>query len=176
MSRLAKYFLLVVLIVFVLACNFIPQQVKDVQNLAGTAESIASSMPNVATTAEAALTSMPDIATTLESAATSIPFDDFNYFNPEGAPLSEWNGVPIMPQATTGQEFNEYTYSFKVNASVEDAVAYYKDELVKLGWSSTFDLPVEGEGGIMLYSKDDNLLTLTFTLLDGETVIVLTLG
>ena len=174
MSRVSKFLLLIVLIVFVLACNFIPQQVKDVQNLAGTAESIATSLP--LETLQALPSALP-----LETIQAGVPtelsnLEDYNYFDPQGEPLSEWNGVPIMPGATTGQEFNEYTYSFKVNASVEDAVAYYKDELVKLGWSSTFDLPVADEGGIMLYSKDDSLLTLTFTLLDGETVIVLTLG
>jgi hypothetical protein len=55
-------------------------------------------------------------------------------------------------------------------------VDYYKAELVKLGWNSTFDLPVEGGGGILLYSKESDLLTLTFTALDGETVVILTLG
>lgn len=174
MSRLSKFLLLIVLIVFVLACNFVTQPVEDVQNFAGTAESIASALP-IET-----LQALPSVLP-LETIQSGIPtefsdLDDFNYFNPQGEPLSEWNEIPIMPGATAGQEFNDYTYSFKVNGSVEDTVAYYKDELVNLGWSSTFELPVEGEGGIMLYSKDDNLLTLTFTLVDGETVVVLTLG
>ena len=165
MSRVSKFLLLIVLIVFVLACNFIPQQVKDVQNLAGTAESIASALP--IETLQALPSALP----------TDLPnLDEYNFFNPEGAPLSEWNGIPIMPGATVGQEFNEYTYSFKINSSVEDAVAYYKGELVKLGWNASFDLPVEGEGGIMLYSKEDSLLTLTFTFVDGETTVILTLG
>lgn len=165
MSRLSKSLLLFVLIVFVLACNFVTQPIDDVKNLAGTAESIASALP-IET-----LQALPSVLPTDLS-----DFEEYNFFDPQGVPLSEWNGVPIMPQATAGQEFNDYTYSFKVNTSVEDAVAYYKDELVKLGWSSTFDLPIEGEGGIMLYSKEDSLLTLTFTLLDGETIVVLTLG
>ena len=165
MSRLSKSLLLFVFIVFVLACNFVTQPIDDVKNLAVTAESIASALP----------------IETLQALPSALPTDfpdlgEYNYFNPQGTPLSEWNGVPIMPQATAGQEFNEYTYSFTVSTSVEDAVTYYKDELAKLGWSSTFDLPIEGEGGIMLYSKEDNFLTLTFTLLDGETIIVLTFG
>lgn len=174
MSRMSKFLLLFVLIVFVLACNFVTQPIDDVQNLAGTAEAIASSLP--IETLQALPSALP-----LETIQSEIPTDfpdleDFNYFNPQGEPLSVWNGVPIMPGATAGQEFNDYTYSFKVSASVEDAVTYYREELVKLGWNSTFDLPVEGEGGIMLYSNDDNLLTLTFTWIDTETVIVLTFG
>jgi len=172
MSRISKFLLLFVLIVFVLACNFVTQPIDDVQNLAGTAESIASALP--IETLQALPSALP-LETIQAGIPTDLPnLDEYNYFNPEGTPLSEWNGVPIMPGATTGQEFNEGTYSFKVNASVEDAVAYYKDELVKLGWNSTFDLPVEGEGGIMLYSKDDNLLTLTFSSVDGETTVILT--
>jgi hypothetical protein len=174
MSRLSKYLLLIVVLVFVLACNFVTQPIDDVQNLAGTAESIASALP--IETLQALPSALP-LETIQAGIPTDLPnLDEYDFFNPEGTPLSEWNGVPIMPGATVGEEFNEYTYSFKVNSSVEDAVAYYKDELVKLGWSSTFDLPVAGEGGILLYSKDDSLLTLTFTSLEGETIIVLTLG
>ena len=165
MSRLSKLLLSLILVVFVLACNFITQPIEDVQDLASTAESIATSLP----------------IETLQSLPSELPtdlpdFEEFNYFDPEGTPLSEWNGVPIMPQATTGEEFNEYTYSFKVNATVQEASEYYKTELVSLGWTSTFDIPVEGEGGIMLYSKESEFLTLTFTLIDGETIVVLTLG
>jgi len=175
MSRLSKFLLLFVLIIFIIACNFVPQQVKDVQNLAGTAESMASAMPDVANTAEALLTSMPDIVTTLESAATSMPdVEEFNYFNPQGAPLSEWNEVPIMAQATAGQEFNESTYSFKVSATAQEVQDYYNSELVNRGWSSTFNLPGDENGAIMLYSKSDSLLTVTVTSLGGETVVVLT--
>jgi hypothetical protein len=165
MSRLSKLLLLSVLIVFVLACNFVTQPMEDVQNLASTAEAVASALP----------------IQTLQALPSALPSDlpdleQFNYFDPEGTPLSEWNGIPIMPQATAGEEFNEYTYSIKVNATVQEAVDFYKAELVKLGWNSTFDLPVEGGGGLLLYSKESNLLTLTFTALDGETVIVLTFG
>jgi len=164
MSRLSKLLLSLILIVFVLACNFVTQPIDDVQNLASTAESIASALP----------------IETLQALPSVLPTDlsnleDYNYFDPEGTPLSEWNGVPIMPQATTGEEFNEITYSFKVNATVQEVVEYYKTELVKLGWSSSIDLPVEGEGGFQIYSKEDSLLTLTFIFLDGDTTVVLTL-
>lgn len=176
MSRISKFLLLIVLIVFVLACNFIPQPVKDVQNLASTAESAASAFPGIASTAEAVLTSMPDIATTLEAVATGLPdLDEFNYLNPQGTPLSEWNDVPIMTQATAGQEFNNSTYSFKVNVTAQEVQDYYNNELVNRGWSSKYNLPGNENGAIMLFSKEDGLLTVTVTSLDGETVVVLTL-
>ena len=162
MSRLSRFLLLFVLIVFALACNFVTQPIDDVQDLAGTAESIASSIP--------------DVATTLESAATSIPFEDFDFTDPQGTPLSEWNGIPVMPQATVGEEFNEYTYSFKVPSTPPEVQNFYKTELANLGWASSIDLPVGDEGGFMLYTKDDNILTITITSADGGTTVMLTLG
>lgn len=174
MSRLSKFLLLIVLIVFVLACNFVTQPIDDVQNLAGTAESIASALP--IETFQALPSALP-----LETIQSGIPtefsdLDDFNYFDPQGTPLSEWNEIPIMPQATVGEEFNDGVYSFKIDAAPDEVKEYYETELTNRGWSSTFDLPVEGTGGLMLYSLDDRLLTITFTVVDGEIVVVLTLG
>ena len=175
MSRPSKLLLLIFLAVFVLACNIVAQPVEDVQNLAGTAESIASAMPDIATTAEAALTSMPDVVTTLESAATSIPFDDFDFTDPQGTPLSEWKGVPVMTNAVTGQEFNEFTYSFKVPSTPPEVQAFYMTELTDLGWTSSVDLPVGDDGGFMLYTKESSLLAITITTVGGSSSVVLTL-
>jgi len=162
------------LIVFALACNFVTQPIDDVQDLAGTAESIATSFP--LETLQALPSALP-LETIQAGIPTDLPdLDEFNYFNPEGTPLSEWNGIPIMPQATSGEEFNDGTYSFKVNAFPEEVQDYYKTELINLGWESTFDLPVEGSGGIMLYSNSDNLLTVTISVFEGDTVVILTLG
>jgi hypothetical protein len=173
MSRLSKFLLLFVLIVFVLACNFIPQQVKDVQNLAGTAEAIATSFP--LETVQALASAIP-VETIQAGIPTDLPnLDEFNYFNPEGTPLSDWKGIPILPQATAGEEFNDSTYSFKVSATVQEVQDYYNSELVNLGWSSTFNLPGDENGAILLFSKESDLLTITVTSLDGETVVVLTM-
>jgi hypothetical protein len=173
MSRLSKFLLLVLLLGFVLACNFIPQQVKDVQNLAGTAEAIATSFP--IETVQALASAFP--VETLQALPSDIPnFEEFNYFNPEGEPLSEWNGISIMSGATAGEEFNDGTYSFKLTATVQEVQDYYNTELVNLGWSSTFNIPGDENGAIMLFSKDSNLLTVTVTSIDGETVVVLTMG
>ena len=107
MSRISKVLLLFVLIVFALACNFVTQPIDDVQDLAGTAEAIATSFP--LETLQALPSALP-----LETIQAGIPtdfpdLDEFNYFNPEGTPLSEWNEIPIMPQATSGEEFNDGT-------------------------------------------------------------------
>jgi hypothetical protein len=175
MSRLSKAFFWSVLVVFILACNMVSQPIKDVQNVAGTAESLATSMPNVASTIEAATTNMPDMALTVEAAGTELP-DIGQMFDPQGAPVPEWKGIPIMSQATAGQEFADTnSYSFKAGVTVQEVQDYYKAQLEKLGWSSTISLPGSSDGAVMLFSKDSNGLTITITSSNGETVVVLTL-
>jgi hypothetical protein len=165
MSRLSKFLLLIVLIVFVLACNFVIQPIDDVQNLAGTAESIASAFP--IETLQALPSALP-----LETIQAGIPTA-----NPQGTPLSEWNEIPIMSQATAGQEFNEgLVYSFKVNTSTQEVQDYYNNELANRGWSPTISLPGDENVAIMLFSKDSSFLTITVTFSDGESLVVLTLG
>ena len=173
MSRPSKLLLLIILLFFVLACNIVSQPIDDVQNLAGTAESIASALPME--TLQALPSALP-----IETIQAGIPTDianleEFKYANPQGTPLSEWKDVPIMPGATVGQEFNEYTYSFKVDETPEGIKDYYKAVLTDRGWTSQFDLPVgNDEGGLMLYVQGDNLLTISITIVDGETVVILT--
>ena len=167
MSRLSKFLLVSALLVFVLACATVTQPIDDVQNLAGTAESIASAMP--LETLQSLATSMP--VSTLEA----LP-DIGEMFNPQGTPVTEWNGIPIMPQATAGQEFADAnTYSFKVVATTQEVKDYYDTQLPGLGWSSMLSLPVEDEGGVLTYSKDSNFLTVTITMMEGTAVVAVTL-
>lgn len=175
MSRLSKYLLLSILLIFVLACNAVTQPIKDVQDVAGTAQSIASSMPEVASTIEAAATNSPGLAATIEAAGTSLP-DIGQMLDPQGAPVANWNDIPIMPQATAGQEFPDAkSYSFKASVTVQEVQDYYNAELVKLGWSSAFSIPGDANGAVMLFSKDSNALTITISSSNGTTVVILLL-
>ena len=45
MSRLNKIVSISILVLFILACNFVTEPIRDVQNVAGTAQSFASSLP-----------------------------------------------------------------------------------------------------------------------------------
>ena len=172
MSRLTKTLSLVILILFILACNVVTQPIKDVQNIAGTAESFATALP--VETLKAVASQIP--VGTLEALPSALP-DIQGYFNPQGTPVSEWNGIPVMPQATAGQEFKDSsTYSFKVDATVKEAKDFYSAELEKLGWSSSFSMPGNDNVAVQLFQKDDNLLTVTITDANGSVVVVLTMG
>lgn len=171
MSRLTKYLSLSILILFVLACNVLTQPFKDVQNLAVTAESLATAMP--VETLKSFATQIP--ASTLEALPSSIP--DLDVLNPEGTPVTEWKGIPIMPQATAGEEFTDSSsYSFKVDATVKEAQDFYNAELTKLGWSTSFSMPGNDTVAILAFQKDNDLLTITITNVNDSVVVMLTMA
>ncbi len=157
MSRIYKFIFIPVLIAASLACGLISNPINGAQNLASTAEAIATSMP----------------IQTLQAIATSMP-DVNQYLNPTGAPVSEWNTIPVMPQATAGQEFNKNTYSYKASGITEaDVQTFYNDKLKTLGWTSPFSAQGGSNGGIMLFTKDSSVLSITVTTVDQNTVVLL---
>lgn len=171
MSRLTKVLSLTILTLFILACATVTQPIKDVQDIAGTAESYATALP--IETLKAVASQIP--VETLEALPSVMP-DIQGYFNPQGTPVSEWNGIPVMPQATAGQEFTDtHTYSFKVDATVKEAQDFYKTQLADLGWSSFFNMPGSDSGGAQIFQKDKSVLTITTVDVSGSVVVVLTM-
>lgn len=182
MSRLSKFIMVLGLILFVLACNFVTQPIEDVQDLAGTAQSFATALP--VETLQALATAIPSIipAETLQALPSAVPtFEALatqfgNFFNPQGTPVSEWNGIPIMPQATAGQEFDSSNYSFKVGVTAQEVQDFYNTQLTTLGWTKPFELPSGTEAALMLFEKDGQNLTITVAPVESSIVVLLTLG
>lgn len=151
MSRFYKYLLLAILIVTTLACGVISNPLSGAQNLASTAEAVASAIP----------TGLPDVA---------------KYLNPQGKPVSDWNGVPVMPQATAGQEFSKGTYSFRVSGVDEPTIqSFYNDKLKAAGWTSQFSAAGGSSGGILLFTKESQVLSVTITKVDQDEVVLLSM-
>ena len=182
MSRLNKILSITILILFILACNFVTEPISDVQNVAGTAQSIASALPMETLQALASqvasqvsvetLQALPSVAPSLEALATEFG----GMVNPQGTPVEAWREIPIMPQATAGQEFDGGTYSFKANATVQEVQNYYNEQLAGLGWDQTFSSPADANGAVMLFSKDSSRLTITIASTEGSTVVILALA
>lgn len=179
MSRLSKILMVSVVVLFVLACNFVTQPVKDVQNLAGTAQSLATAIPIETLRALPSafpmetLQALPSVAPTIEALATV--FGDIS--NPQGTPVQEWKGIPIMPQATAGQEFsNNNTYSFKAAVTTQEVQDFYNEKLTALGWNQPLNLPVGAEGGIMTFQKDNSSLIITISSSEGSVLVLLTMA
>lgn len=177
MSRLSKFLMVLGLILFVLACNFVTQPIRDAQDIAGTAQSFASALPIETLQALASaipaetLQALPSVAPTLEALATHFG----NFFNPQGTPITEWNGIPIMPQATAGQEFDSTTYSFKATATAQEVQDFYNAQLTTLGWTQSFSMPGGADAALMLFEKDDQTLTITVAPTESSIVVLLTL-
>lgn len=182
MSRLSKILAFTLVLVFLLACNFVTEPLRDTQNLAETAQSVASLIPvetlqalPSAIPAET-LQALPSAVPTIEALASALP-DFENIFNPQGTPVQEWRGIPIMPQATAGQEFSENnTYSFKANVTAKEVQDFYNAELPALGWNQPFSFPLEDAGGILVFEKDGSNLTITITSSEGSTLVLLLLA
>jgi hypothetical protein len=181
MSRLSKILSLTVVLIFLLACNFVTQPFQDAQNLAETAQSVATLIPVETLQAlpsalpsfipEGTLEALPSALPTVEALAT----DFGNSLNPQGTPVQEWRGIPVMPQAVAGEEFGD-TYSFRVNATVQEIQDYYNQQLGALGWTQPFEFPLEAEGGFLFYNKDDSVLTVFITPSEGSMVVLLTVA
>jgi len=173
MSRISRVLMLVFVVVFVLACNFVTQPIQDAQEVVETVQSIATAVP--IETLQALPSALP--VETVESIASEIPnFENFNFFDPQGEPVDSWNDIPIMSEAIAGQEFpDSNTYSFKVDATPQDIQEFYSGQLADLGWETVLNLPMGDDGGILSYSKDSSFLTVTISIIDGTTVVVLSL-
>jgi hypothetical protein len=181
MSRLSKILMVSVVVLFVLACNFVTQPVREAQNLAGTAQAIGSAIPIETLQALPSalpmetLQALPSVAPTIEALATV--FGDIS--NPQGTPVQEWNAIPIMPQATVGQEFTENNtnvYSFKATVTAKEVQDFYKEKLTALGWNQPLDLPVGAEGGVMTFQKEGSTLIITISVSGGSALVLLTLA
>jgi len=143
--------LLAILIVTALACGLISNPLSGAQNLASTAEAMASAIPS----------GLPDVS---------------KYLNPQGKPATDWNGIPIMSQATAGEEFSKSTYSYRASGvTAQDVQTFYNDKLKALGWSSPFSAQGGSTGGLMLFTKESQVLTITITPADQDLVVLLTL-
>lgn len=166
MSRVFKLFLLMSLVLFVLACNVVTQPISDAQEAVATVQSLATALP--LETLQSFATALP--VETMQAIPSAMP-DFGNIADPQDEPLSEWNDIPVMPAATAGEE-SAGIYSYKADASVSDALEYYKAEMTARGWTEFFSMPDMGGGSLLSYQKDNSLVTITITA-SGDGVLVL---
>jgi len=104
----------------------------------------------------------------LDTTATSIAniFQSLNRgkviaFSSTDQPLASWNGIPIMPQATSGQHVNDTTYAFRVAEILGTIESFYKDSLKSQGWNLEESQYMEME-----FVKDKNTVMVAISILD----------
>jgi hypothetical protein len=66
-----------------------------------------------------------------------------------------------MTDATAGQEYSATSYSFSTPSTASAVKDFYDSKLKDLGWSSLFGSQVSDQGGLLLFQKDNALLTIT---------------
>jgi len=119
-------------------------------------------------------TAMPTLTftavATLASANTSLQLTG-TADTGAGQPASEWNGIPIMPEAIAG-EGDEESYVFTVRATPQQVQEYYQLELGKLGWQPF--ATGNGDSSLTLTFMNKDSATLTISIMaKGEDVLVL---
>jgi hypothetical protein len=79
---------------------------------------------------------------------------------PSGKPASEWEGIPIMPNAIAGQG-DDQGYSFTINASSDEIQQFYEKELGKLGWNVFASGQGTTSAVLLIFMKDTIMLTVS---------------
>jgi hypothetical protein len=161
-------------LLFVLACQTLLRPVNQAQDLARTAEALSTQAIQMATQAQALPTTAANPTEAIPGAQpTQVPVGTpgpGNIFDPQGAPLSSWKDIPVMPQAVAGEEA-EGMYSFRVNASIKEVQDYYTAQLPPLGWQLLFS----GDMPILVFTRNGQTLSVTISEQSNGTVVLLAL-
>jgi hypothetical protein len=159
-----KILIVIPALIFILACQLISNPIQGAKDTVGTVAAYATEGGEIRTEVSDFVTNLPPIG-------TAIPGIPEGMFDPKSPPVSEWKGIPIMPQAIAGDE-SEGVYVFRIAATSDDIQEYYKTNLPNLGWESSFSMPVAGSA-ILIYTQGDQVLTVTIMPSDGSDMLVM---
>jgi hypothetical protein len=94
---------------------------------------------------------------------------------PSGAPVPEWEGIPIMPGAISGESFDG-GYQFTVRAALDEVMRFYESALANLGYE--VETTAEETAGPALVSFRNNVTngTIVMAPLGDITAVLVTIG
>jgi hypothetical protein len=94
---------------------------------------------------------------------------------PAGTPLAEWEGIPIMPGAISGEATND-GYRFTTQADLDTIMDFYESELSNLGFE--FELSVDENAGyaILTFHKGDTTGIVAVAPLGGLNGVVIAIS
>ncbi|MBV6467902.1 MAG: hypothetical protein PGMFKBFP_03275 [Anaerolineales bacterium] len=174
MKNLRKLLVTIPVLVFILACQAVTRPFDQAKNTASTAAAFATQAGSFVTQASGFATEIAPFETLMPNPSAMPELPSGNPLDPKSPPLSEWKGIPIMPQASAGEEL-EGMYTFKVAADSKEIQDFYDKQLTDLGWESSFSMPVAGTS-MFLFTKGDQVLTITVMPSDaGGAIVMLTL-
>ncbi|KAA3643086.1 MAG: hypothetical protein DWQ07_21450 [Chloroflexi bacterium] len=157
--------LLIIFCLFFSACSVLAPQPTATPTPTNTA--IPTNTPQPTATPEPTATETPPPPTdTPEPAEVAL--------DPQGTPDTEWNGIPIMPDAVAG-EGDSSSYMFRVNATPEEVIVFYDRELGNLGYSRFAIGDTENDSILIFYQREKDLQIVSISAIpqDDGSVIVL---
>lgn len=148
MKTIGKAILLSVIVITLASCNsFAP---KPTETPTPTQTSLPTSTSTPEPTNTPTKTPVPPTET---PSAPVLPM-------PSGKPSSEWEGIPVMPNAIAG-EGDSKGYSFTINASPDEIQKFYENELGKLGWSMFASGQGTTDAILLMFMKDGGILSVS---------------
>jgi hypothetical protein len=147
MTFISKINFLLVLIIVLMSCNtFVPGPTE-------TPIPAATSLPTLTSTSE------PTITLASKPTETPVPATDTLsppvFPLPLGTPVANWQGIPVMPSAISG-DGDEQGYSYSVEASLDEVQKFYEKEMALLGWN----LLASGQGTtgaiLIIFTKEQD--------------------
>ncbi|MBV6394559.1 MAG: hypothetical protein HFACDABA_00125 [Anaerolineales bacterium] len=180
MSISHKLLIVLPLCVFILACRFVMAPIEQAQETGATAAAFVTEAGQFVTQVSGFATQAGDMATQMAPFATAFPpgTDEpglpADLFNPQNPPLTEWNGIPVMPGAIAGDE-SPGLYGYTILTDVKAVEEFYAQHLPALGWSETFTMPNSSGMAVLVYQKGNQMLTVTITDMQDHLLVMLTM-
>jgi hypothetical protein len=91
---------------------------------------------------------------------------------PTGTPLTNWNGVPVMPGAISGNG-NAEGYSYTVNVSPFTVQQFYETQMKSQGWDVYTNDQSNTKAILLLFTKDQDAVSVSISLQPGGLTFVL---
>ena len=109
-------------------------------------------------------------ATALEATFQALTSGGPSAFDSAATPAPDWKGIPIMIEATAGQQVNDNTYTFDIVVDTGRIESFYSNTLESQGWSLD-----ESRWLGMKFKKDNSTLLVALAPAADEQSWVVTL-
>ncbi len=155
--------------------SMVTPQSPNTATVSASATSAPTQAPTATTESLAATATVDPMLATMAAGLGSAGLLMMNpiplYFHPVGAPQKSWHDVPIMPQATAGQEFNGNTYSYIAAATLDEARQFYAGKAAALGLPNVSGTGSGGSGSDATHdvTLTSYGLTIVLTSYDNDT-------
>ena len=101
-------------------------------------------------------------ATLTPTEVSPTPEEEFFMTLPESEPLSDWQGIPIMPGAIKGDESETgEAYYFTIKTTRDEIQAYYEQEMPGVGYQPFAIGDGDGEAVLMMFMGGEGMITIS---------------